>query len=139
MRDASEGPVVFATPSKAYASCFMVKTDGSWVAISSWDGGKTWYFICSDKERFLENDKGGSIYTFKNIGQFSTDPTKGTGDNEWVSREPVKPVDKEEFESGLDAMLSLGVKIYFVSKDQFEEMRNSNDEGFEIIQKLRSI
>ena len=138
MRDPNEGPVVFATPSKSYSSCFIVKTDGSWVDISSWDGGETWHFVCSDKERFIENDKGGAIYTLENEGQFSTDSEKGTGESEWISKDAVKPISKEEYESGLNAMLSLGVKVYFVNENQFKEIQSSSDYGFDILQTLKS-
>lgn len=45
-------------------------------------------------------------------------------------------VDKEEYESGLRAMLENGVKVYFVDRETFDAIKQSDDHGFEIIQSL---
>lgn len=133
VRDPKEGPVVFATPDISYASCFIVKTDSSWNQISRWGKDRPWVFICSDFERFKNNDHGGSIYVLPN-NSFYTDPEKGTGNSEWVSKEPVTPESKEDYASGLDAMLNHSVQIFFVTKEEFEQINNAEDHGLGLVQ-----
>lgn len=136
VRSSSEGPVVFATPHLALAAIFMVKRDNSWTKIASYHGGP-WYFVCSDRERFVELDHGGAIYCLP-VEDFTSDPDKGLGVHEWVSKKPVKPLHRFEFELGLDAMLALGVHVFFVDKEKFSRMKESNDHGCSIIETLES-
>lgn len=116
VRDAKEGPKVFATPSRALASVFLIETDDSWVGSGVADGVP--YIIISDEERFKKLDKGGAIYSLPNA-TFENDPNKGLGKFEWTSAEPVKPVLKETITSALNDMLHHGVKVYFVDKDTY--------------------
>lgn len=58
-RDEKEGAVVFATPDKTTASMFIVQTDDSWAHSGYF--GEVAYFVCKDKRRFYEIDKGVSI------------------------------------------------------------------------------
>jgi hypothetical protein len=136
LRSPSEGPVVFATPHLALAAIFMVKRDNSWTKIASYRGGP-WLLVCSDKERFMKLDHGGAIYCLS-AEAFSYDPDKGLGVNEWVSRKPVKPLYKFEFDLGLDAMLALGVQVFFVDKETFSDIGRSDDHGWSIIVALES-
>lgn len=139
VRDPEEGPVVFATHDKALASAFLVRTDGSWVKIGRFtESGITtpWHFIASSRRRFMKSDFGGAIY-YLPVDTFNNDSEKGMGSVEWVSRVPVKPVDKDLFESGFDAMRSLGVDVYFVSRRTFRKIDKSEDHGRDIIQSLR--
>lgn len=61
IRDPAEGPVVFASPDKTYASIFLIPTDDPWTNISQFNGNH--YLIVSDKKRLYNLDKGGAIYT----------------------------------------------------------------------------
>ncbi|HUW21431.1 MAG TPA: hypothetical protein VMW41_02060 [Candidatus Bathyarchaeia archaeon] len=120
IRSSDEGPVVFASPDKAYASMFLVPSDDCWTSKGQFDG---WYYqAISEEERYRKLDKGGAIYTFKS-NTFKSDPTRGMREKEWISKEPVKPVKKEIYESGLDAMMQLGVKVVFISPAVFSRFR----------------
>lgn len=134
-RDPSEGPVVFATPSEAFASMFIVKTDDSWTKKSRF--GKVFVTVIADRERFLQRDQGGSIYTLPSE-TFETDPSKGMGRNEWVSKRPVKPTRNDKYSLGLDAMMALGVQVYFVGKEKFREIKEAPDYGPGILRGLES-
>ena len=142
VRDSDEGPVVFGTPDISYASCFLLQgTNDSWLMISQWSNNPNkpgpWNFICSDRKRFEENDHGGTIYLMSPEG-FTTDPKKGTGTAEWVSKKAVKPISRLEYNSALDAMLDNGVQVIFTDTETLKRMRDSDDHGGSIAQKLES-
>lgn len=137
VRDKNEGPVVFATPYKDYASCFIVNTNDTWTRISRWGiGSPPWNIIVSDKERFEKLDKGGAIYELSSES-FHYDKNEGTKESEWVSKIPTKPVKKTIYKSGLKAMLENGVNVFFVSKEVFSNIVNSEDHGYAILLKLK--
>ena len=135
VRDPNEGPVVFATPSLPYATMFLVNSDDSWTVKGRIN--KVFYTVISDKQRFLQADKGGTIYTLPSQ-TFYCDPEKGMGWNEWVSKEPVKPIKRQHYQSGLQAMIDSGVQVYFVDKQTFQEIKKSQDHGFSILQSIQS-
>lgn len=136
-RDVKEGPVVFATPDKSYASCFLVDTNDSWTQISHWGRENApWNIIISDEGKFRRLDVGGAIYELP-VSSFYCDMDKGTGKSEWVSKTSVIPFRKETYGSGLKAMLKNNVNVFFVSKETFNEIRNSNDHGYAIIKTLQ--
>ena len=137
VRDVNEGPVVFVTPYKDYSSCFIVKTDDTWTMISRWGvGSPPWNIVIGDKERFEKLDKGGAIYELSSES-FQYDKNKGMEDIEWVSRVSVKPIKKTVYEYALRAMLENGVNVLFVSKSVFNNILNSEDQGYEILLKLK--
>jgi len=121
VRDKKEGPVVFGSPSRAFAAMFLVPSDDSWTTKSRI--GDSYYHIISDRERYLREDKGGAIYTLPSL-TFVSDPTKGMGKGEWTSKAAVAPVKTEVFKSGLEAQKSLGVQICFVGTEEFREMKD---------------
>jgi len=135
VRDRSEGPVVFATSDKVLASIFIVPTDDSWSASGLF--GDVHYFVCSDRERFEKLDKGGVIYTLSS-DPFENDPSKGLGIREWMSKVPVKPINRQEYDAGLEAMLEMGVQVFFISKQKFQELKRSSDHGNAILRSLES-
>lgn len=124
VRDENEGAQVFATPSKAMASIFMVETDDSWTQSGAIDGVP--YIVISDKERFTQLDTGGTIYSLPS-NSFDTDLDKGLGELEYTSKEAVVPENAEHFSSALKAMLDNGVKVYFVDKETFIPIQNAAD------------
>ena len=130
MRDSEEGPRVFATPSYAMATIFIVNTDGSWANSGSVSGVP--YIVVSDEARFKSLDTGGAIYSLS-PDTFKNDPNKGLGPLEWTSAESVVPTDTEEFSSGLDAMLESGVQVYFVDKETYGRIQKSSDYGISIL------
>ena len=60
-RDENEGPKVFATPSRAMTSIFLVDCDDSWVSSGAMNDVP--YIIISDEERYKSLDKGGTVYS----------------------------------------------------------------------------
>lgn len=124
IRDKKEGPVVFATPSLKLASCYLFKWEDSWVHQSiSWkDENIADYqviMVISDKQRFHKEDNGGAVYILPSQG-FDFDEHKGLGIYEWTHNGSVIPILKIDFSSALTAMEKFGVKVYFVTQDQFQ-------------------
>ncbi len=141
VRDPLEGPVVFATPDKAYASCFLVPSDDSWVIIgrySTYGVPGPWKVVVSDEERFRRADKGGAIYHLPSQS-FSFHPERNMSETEWTSHQAVKPLGKEEYESGLEAMIGQGVDVYFVDKTTFDSIAQSKDNGQSIVGSLTPV
>jgi hypothetical protein len=125
IRDPSEGPVVFASHDKQSVTCFLVPTDDSWAKISQYRGDKhpTIYVMCiSDEKRFRELDKGGAIYHLS-PKSFYLDESKSR--TEWTSKESVMPINKELYNSGLDAMIDNGVLVYFCDEPTLLELKKN--------------
>jgi hypothetical protein len=141
IRNKDEGAVVFATDDKAYSSMFIVPSDDSWTKKSGYQFGndpKLWITIIADEIRYRESDKGGAIYTLP-IDTFINDTDKKG--SEWISRIPVKPIKKEVFSNGLDAMIENGVIVYFVSETKFKEFGSgphNPKERFKLLSQLQS-
>lgn len=136
-RDPSEGPVVFATPHIGFAAAFLIRWNDSWVRQGSFDWGH-YHFICSDKERFLKTDKGGAIYILPS-DNFRSNLKKGMRSAEWTTDKPVEPLQKLEFDSCLEAMMSFGIQVFFVNKESLKKINNAKStERLNIISGLES-
>jgi hypothetical protein len=135
-RDEKEGPQIFATPSKAMATVFLVETDDSWTQSGTINNIP--YIIISDRDRFESLDQGGTIYSLSS-DTFDTDLEKGLGELEYTSVDAVEPLGKETFDSGLDAMIQHGVQVYFVDREIFKEIKISSDHGEKIVAGLKPI
>ena len=133
IRNQNEGPKIFATPSRAMASIFLVDTDDSWVASGATNDIP--FIIVSDEERFRASDTGGTIYSLPPT-TFETDPLKGLRELEWTSAEPVTPTESEYIPSALADMLKHGVRVYFVNKETYNEIQNAPDHGESIVKSL---
>jgi hypothetical protein len=132
-RDPNEGEVVFATQDKKYASCFLVPTNDSWSSISAFRNSNhpdIHVMVVSDEERFKKLDKGGAIYTLS-PESFYLDKSKSK--REWTSKSKVKPIKKEVYEKGLDAMLDLGVLVYFCDEEKLKEVKEKTTKFSEIM------
>lgn len=123
-RDKDEGPLVFATPSRAMASIFLVKVDDSWVGSGAVNGEP--YIVISDEARYRSLDKGGVIYRLPS-DTFENNPEKGLKKLEWTSKQAVVPIGKEIITSALDDMLTHGVKVYFVDKSTYQKLAEVSD------------
>ncbi len=138
MRSPLDGPAVFATPDKAYAACFLVATNDSWVKIGRWTHDSVpgpWRCVISNRDRFTQADQGGAIYSLPST-TFAFHADRNMGDIEWTSPVPVTPAKTEHYESGLIAMQSLGVEVYFVDDQTFQAINMAADHGEEIIDHL---
>jgi len=134
-RDPEEGPVIFATPDKAYASMFLVPSDDRWTQKSVFDGVNC--HIISDKKLFEELDQGGTIYSLPSE-TFETDPKRSKTGREWTGKKTVSLSDKTPYKSGLEAMIENGVQVYFVDKSTFKKIREAGDHGLSILKSLES-
>lgn len=131
-RDSGEGPVIFATPDKGLASAFLVKGhNDSWMKISYYNDVLV-VTICANREKFIKNDKGGTLYILAS-DNFNFDPNRGMGEREWTSHVPAKPINKTKYNSALDAMIENGARVYFIDKKSFEEIKKSDDHGYTIL------
>ncbi len=135
VRDPKEGPVVFAAKDIGFAAGFLIKLADRWTNIGKF--GDVPYIIIGDKEKFLETDKGGAIYVLPG-NKFDTDPDKGMGEEEWTSKRPVRPINRIEFTSALQAMLDNGVQVFFVTKEVFKKISHSKDHGADILKNIKS-
>ncbi len=136
-RDKNEGPVIFATPDKAFASMFLVpEADDSWSIKGRF--GNVYYMVIADRERYKKFDKGGSIYEIEDLDDFYCDKNKGMGDCEWVSKKIVKSSKEQRYSSAIEAMIKNGVRVYFVDNETFIKIKNSQDHGLNILQSMQS-
>ncbi len=135
-RDPSEGPVVFATPDRAYAAQFLVPGDDR-DSIRGYYNDIPTIVIRSSREDFEKNDSGGTVYEFPS-DTFDFDPKQHMGKREWTSRKPVKPIGKTAYASTVDALIENGTQVYFVDQVTFDEMRSQEDGGFETLLTLTS-
>jgi len=131
-----EGPKIYATPSKAMATVFLVDTDDSWTKSGSIDGVP--YIVISDKERFESLDVGGAIYSLPS-DTFEDDPNIGLGELEYTSEESVTPIGYESVNSSFNTMLDNGVQVFFVDKETFRAIEDSPDHGVAIIAGLNPV
>lgn len=56
---------------------------------------------------------------------------------EWVSKESVKPLCKIEFESVFQVMIDLGVQVYFVANDLFQEIKAALKDKKDLLKRRR--
>ena len=132
-RDPGEGERVFATQDLAMATIFMARTyKGCGIF-----GDVVYAYIIEPREEFIEDDKGGHVYVLPS-DNFVSDPNKGLGKYEWTSDVKVKPVDKIEFPSTLDAMIENGVQVYFIDQETHERIDKADDHGLSIFESLES-
>ena len=84
----------------------------------------TYFFVIANKEKFLANDHGGTIYVLPDAN-FTCDPNEWQ--KEWTTKESVKPTHKIHFDSALRAMIDNGVKVYFTDKETFDSKIKGKD------------
>jgi len=137
VRDANEGPVVFATPDLALATTFLVRADDAWSQKGKING--ITYIAIRGEKKFRQRDKGGSIYRLSS-NSFDFDPHKGMGKDEWVSKNSVKPLEKTDVDSALEAMITNGVQVYFVEKKSFYNLvyAKSGEEILDVLESMQS-
>lgn len=97
--------LVYTTPNKAYASCFLFVWDDSWVHLSFKNGVHTMDIF--DKQRFYETDHGGAIYVLDTDKAFRVDEIG----LEFAIEDSIVPVSEEIYSSAFVAMSDHGVVI----------------------------
>jgi hypothetical protein len=134
-RGHNEGAVIFATPDKALASIFLVEGhDDSWMEIGYFNN-VPYTVICMSREDFIKRDNGGTMYEVSSEN-FDFNPNVGMGEKEWTSKKAVNPTGETNYPSSLETMIDNGVYVFFVNKETFIKIKNSEDHGFEILSTL---
>jgi hypothetical protein len=133
-RDVHIGDYVFATENEILAKMYLANK--GLAILMEPDEKQPTIVICSDKESYIKNDIGGTIYEL-NDESFIESPQKELSSYEKVSTEPVKPITKNKHESSLKAMKEAGIKIYFVDEKTFNNLIG-NPKQKEIIKTLES-
>lgn len=135
-RYAADPTQVYASPLKTLASIFLLEgINDSWCTIGGYgsNGACDYWVICGDEQRFREVErKGGSLY--KLAAENFTFDQVGLGEDEWHSTKPAKVRAEEEWNSALQAMLHYGVKVCFVSTEEFEIFRKIEDQNLTLAQ-----
>lgn len=138
-----EGPIVYATSDMGAASSFFVNWDDSWCNLGGFDFGP-FCFVCKDKARFLKGDNGGALYVVLADTFSYLVPSSFFWENLpdvapvwiWISKEPIKPLTKLEFDSALNTMLQFGVQVFFVDEATFASIQNAKDDGRALLMEL---
>ncbi len=128
--DFQEGQVVFATDEFAFATQFLVPSDDSWANGGAM--GDVLFFIVSDKERFHNADKGGSIYLITSQG--FTNYNK----REWFAKKPKKTESEIYFPKGFLAMLTQNVQVYFVDKTLYSKIQEYPQTNLHLLNSIKS-
>jgi len=100
---------------------FLVNSDDSRTAKGQFNS--VYYIVISDKNSFLEADKGGAIYTLLN-DSFYCDLKKGMGKKNGEA-ESLLNLSKKLYKSGLRAMINTWVQVYFVDKVTFKKIKKA--------------
>lgn len=113
-----DGPQVFATDDLAWASIMMSSVGKRWSS-GKYEGG--WYAVIPlTRAEFIAQDKGGYLYALPSIS-FIKNGRSGVSEHEWKSPVSVEPVATKHITSVLDEMKRLGVKVYFVTDEEYSQ------------------
>ncbi|MFA6397714.1 MAG: hypothetical protein WDK96_02615 [Candidatus Paceibacterota bacterium] len=129
-RKKDEGELLFAGADIACATLFLVRMYDHESSKGYNDG--VYFFVISDKKRFMELDKGGTVYVLPDAN-FTCDHNQW--EQEWATKENVKPLNKIHFDSALRAMIDNGVKVYFTDKETFEKEIMRKQRTWEYLEK----
>lgn len=127
------GNFVFATSDIKLAAMYLA-TKGN-ATLMNVKAKKPIIVICNNPKDYIDNDKGGAIYTVP-ASTFVKSPQEGLRDSEVVSSVTVIPIDKQVYASSLDAMQKMGITVYFVKDSVFNEIIEAKNEEI-IISKLK--
>lgn len=128
-------PHVFATPDKGYASAFLTEWDDSWAQLFNFEGVVV--MVISDRERFMQSDKGGTLYELPSDNFSNVSPDE-EDHPEWQTDQAIRPIGNIHFQSALEAMIENGVQVFFVTPDEFKEIDAAEDNGVSILTTLES-
>lgn len=124
-KDRFIGNFVFATSDRKLAAMYLANK-GVPVLLNVKDSPRI--IICSEADEYIKNDIGGAIYELPD-GSFRQTPQAGLEDSEVISEVPVRPLNKTIYQTSLDAMSESGIKVYFASKEVFDEILQSKNEA----------
>lgn len=122
---------LFACPDIAGATLFLTRIYDD-LSKKGYNNG-SYIFVIGDKDKFLELDKGGTVYVLPST-TFTTD--ERFSGREWSTTEKLKPIHKIHFDSSLKAMIDFGVKVYFTDKKTFEERIKGRPTNIEYLEQV---
>jgi hypothetical protein len=123
---AAPGGVLYASDDMRLSSTFLADP-GHCVCVRS-SRGDVHAFIGERREEFVRRDRGGTIYIL-DAGRFSPSPPDVGLRRvwEWTTADAIKPMGSIVYASALTAMIALGVRIYFVTREFCENLRGAAD------------
>ncbi len=124
-QDFQEGDVIFATESLSFSTMFLITHDDSWANGGTFN--EIPYFVISDKDRFMKNDKGGCVYLV------DSKAFKKLNNKEWYCKKKLKIRGSIHFSSGFMAMLVMGVQVYIVEPRIYLKIKKARDHGLSIL------
>jgi len=128
-----ESPAVYATPDKYLAMMFMHKNMG----LVGHFGDIPYGILFGSREECEHNDHDGHLYTLPS-DTFELNHNRGLQGREWVSHNPVKPMQVQKYDSTIDTMLKEGVQVYIMDRQMYNEIKASSDHGQEILRNVQS-
>lgn len=115
---------VFAASDRRLATVFMND-----IHLNGFIDGEPYAVIKGTKDEFVKKDKGGSVYSFGSDDFEADQHNPGLGI--YVSSRSVRPTEKIDYPSGLQAMLENGIKLYFVDENTYQQLEEANQDGRE--------
>lgn len=115
-------PRVYASHDVLTALLFMPKYNG-YMSVGDFgtETERRHYIIFTEsKEKVLNQDGGGAVYSLPSE-TFEKNPLVNGGEWEWYSTVPVKPVDKQVFNSWIHEFKKRGISIFFFEEPKFHE------------------
>lgn len=147
-RSDNEGDVVFATSHLGYATLFTFsvprtsKKINMSIRLGSFDGGPL-FVVCNNKKMWMKHDQGGYIHAVSSESFYVDLGFKGMTRKqwmsqaynsewgailEWVSKEKVPVLYEFKIENTLNALLRLGVQMFFFDDETFKKYQSIKDE-----------
>jgi len=120
------GDYVFATSDIKLAAMYLA-TKGN-ATLMNIEAEIPYIVICNNPKDYIKKDRGGAIYTLPST-TFKKTPQAGLEKSELVSRVAVKPIDRKVYKLSIDVMKKMGIVIYFVHKDTFDNLVQAKDEN----------
>lgn len=129
IRDKNEGAVVFASQNKGVASTFIPRykeynDDNVIIDVHK----RKPVVLITNKKKFLDEDKGGSLYKLNKSKSFKRKFMGGFGRYEYTTKSKVKPIEEKKYDSSLDAMIDNGAQVYFVPKKIYNQYHKIIDD-----------
>jgi hypothetical protein len=120
------GGVLYASDDMRLSSTFLADPEHCVCVRSS--RGHVQAFIGEPREEFLRRDRGGTIYLL-DARRFSPAPPDVSLRRvwEWTTVDEIEPMGSIVYVSALTAMIALGVRVYFVSREFCENFRSPGD------------
>jgi hypothetical protein len=108
--DPNDEALVYATPSRAYSSCFILSWDDRWATVQFLYGEDIFYFIFRKSVPIEDRDQSGSIYTVAST-DFDFHPERSMKHFEWSANIAQKVITEEKYTSGLEAMIQNNIQF----------------------------